>query len=39
MLVISDMCFCEYTDHGHCGIINSRLAMRIMSHRCPKGTC
>ena len=22
MLVISDMCFCEYTDHGHCGIIN-----------------
>jgi porphobilinogen synthase len=24
MLVISDMCFCEYTDHGHCGIINQR---------------
>ncbi len=23
LLVISDMCFCEYTDHGHCGIINS----------------
>jgi porphobilinogen synthase len=23
MVVISDMCFCEYTDHGHCGIINS----------------
>jgi len=23
MLVISDMCFCEYTDHGHCGIINT----------------
>lgn len=22
MIVISDMCFCEYTDHGHCGIIN-----------------
>jgi len=22
MMVISDMCFCEYTDHGHCGIIN-----------------
>ncbi|MFN8561212.1 MAG: porphobilinogen synthase [Anaerolineae bacterium] len=22
MTVISDMCFCEYTDHGHCGIIN-----------------
>ena len=22
MLVISDMCLCEYTDHGHCGVIN-----------------
>ncbi|GAB1270203.1 porphobilinogen synthase [Aurantivibrio infirmus] len=21
MLVISDNCFCEYTDHGHCGVI------------------
>lgn len=24
IMVISDMCFCEYTDHGHCGIINQR---------------
>jgi porphobilinogen synthase len=23
MIVISDMCFCEYTTHGHCGIVNS----------------
>ncbi len=22
LVVISDLCFCEYTDHGHCGIIN-----------------
>jgi porphobilinogen synthase len=22
MIVISDMCFCEYTSHGHCGIVN-----------------
>ena len=22
-IVMSDMCFCEYTDHGHCGIINT----------------
>lgn len=22
MIVISDMCFCEYTTHGHCGLIN-----------------
>jgi porphobilinogen synthase len=24
MLVISDLCNCEYTDHGHCGILNDR---------------
>jgi porphobilinogen synthase len=23
LLIVSDMCFCEYTDHGHCGIINT----------------
>jgi len=23
LIVISDMCCCEYTDHGHCGIINT----------------
>lgn len=23
MIVVSDMCFCEYTDHGHCGVINA----------------
>jgi len=22
LIVLSDMCFCEYTDHGHCGVIN-----------------
>lgn len=22
LLVISDMCCCEYTDHGHCGVLN-----------------
>lgn len=21
LLVISDICFCEYTDHGHCGVL------------------
>ncbi len=24
LLVIVDLCFCEYTDHGHCGIMNPR---------------
>ncbi|WP_133126981.1 porphobilinogen synthase [Legionella nagasakiensis] len=21
MLIIADVCFCEYTDHGHCGVL------------------
>lgn len=24
MLVIADLCNCEYTDHGHCGILDAR---------------
>ena len=24
MLVISDNCFCEYTDHGHCGVVDEQ---------------
>lgn len=44
MLVITDVCFCEYTDHGHCGVmINERfgvdndktlelLALQAVSH-------
>lgn len=24
MLIISDVCFCQYMDHGHCGFINDR---------------
>jgi porphobilinogen synthase len=23
MLIVSDICFCEYTDHGHCGVIEN----------------
>jgi len=22
MFVVTDLCFCEYTDHGHCGVLN-----------------
>lgn len=25
MYVIADVCFCEYTDHGHCGILDSKI--------------
>ncbi|MBI5447304.1 MAG: porphobilinogen synthase [Gammaproteobacteria bacterium] len=24
MLVIADVCFCEYTSHGHCGVVNDK---------------
>ncbi len=24
LVVIADSCFCEYTDHGHCGVIHER---------------
>ena len=24
VLVITDVCFCEYTDHGHCGIVSDQ---------------
>ena len=24
LFIISDLCFCEYTDHGHCGIIEPK---------------
>ena len=42
MCVITDVCLCEYTDHGHCGIINDGyvdndatlevLALQAVSH-------
>ena len=25
MLFVTDLCFCEYTDHGHCGVLNPEL--------------
>jgi porphobilinogen synthase len=24
VLLVTDECFCEYTDHGHCGIVNDK---------------
>jgi porphobilinogen synthase len=24
LLVITDLCFCEYTDHGHCGVLSDK---------------
>jgi porphobilinogen synthase len=32
MVVITDVCLCEYTDHGHCGIINTGNGNRPHPH-------
>lgn len=42
LYVITDVCFCEYTDHGHCGIIHNNdvdndatlvnIARQVISH-------
>jgi porphobilinogen synthase len=24
LLVVTDVCFCEYTSHGHCGVVNDK---------------
>lgn len=29
LLIISDLCVCEYTDHGHCGVIEKKLSPYI----------
>ncbi|MBD3794816.1 MAG: porphobilinogen synthase [Epsilonproteobacteria bacterium] len=25
MFIVTDLCFCEYTDHGHCGVLDHKL--------------
>ncbi len=32
MLIISDTCFCEYTDHGHCGFVSQRMGKRDLDN-------
>jgi porphobilinogen synthase len=32
MVVITDVCLCEYTDHGHCGLLNSDDGERAQPH-------
>lgn len=42
MIIVSDLCFCEYTSHGHCGVLNGEyidndktldlLAQQAVSH-------
>ncbi len=37
MLVIADLCNCEYTDHGHCGIVERSRRRRQRQNRRPAG--
>ena len=32
MYVITDVCFCEYTDHGHCGIMLDKGDHMVLDH-------
>lgn len=32
LVVITDVCLCEYTDHGHCGILNTSNGQRPHAH-------
>jgi len=32
LLVVTDVCLCEYTDHGHCGILNTGNGSRPHPH-------
>jgi porphobilinogen synthase len=32
LLVVSDVCLCEYTDHGHCGLLNTGNGTRPHPH-------
>jgi porphobilinogen synthase len=36
MLVVTDVCLCEYTDHGHCGLLNTGNGTRPQPHM-PEG--
>jgi len=32
MLLMTDVCFCEYTDHGHCGALRERNGVKVLDH-------
>ncbi|OGO93084.1 MAG: delta-aminolevulinic acid dehydratase [Coxiella sp. RIFCSPHIGHO2_12_FULL_44_14] len=32
LIVISDVCFCEYTSHGHCGVLYQRASQTLDVH-------
>ncbi|MEJ7705368.1 MAG: hypothetical protein WKF47_17795 [Geodermatophilaceae bacterium] len=34
-VLMADLCLCEYTDHGHCGIVDARRRGRATTRRSP----
>jgi porphobilinogen synthase len=32
LLVMTDVCFCEYTDHGHCGVIDDKTGRKDVNN-------
>ncbi len=34
LLVITDVCFCEYTDHGHCGAVDDHTGRMDVNNDC-----
>ncbi len=32
MILITDVCFCEYTDHGHCGVLVEKNHEMVLDH-------
>lgn len=32
ILLFADVCLCEYTDHGHCGVVKERRGMRYVDN-------
>ena len=37
MVVVTDVCLCEYTDHGHCGILNGGKGAALLRPNLPEG--
>lgn len=36
LVVVTDVCLCEYTDHGHCGVLNTG-SDRLLHEHLPEG--
>ena len=38
LVLLADLCFCEYTDHGHCGVMKARRGAKPTYEVAPGGT-